>query len=92
MYAATKHAVHAVGEGLRMELAPDRIRVTTVAPGFVRTGILDGWPDGPLRERYAGAMAATALDPADVAAAVVHVLGLPAGVAVHEYAVTSVEQ
>ncbi|MGQ0575863.1 MAG: SDR family oxidoreductase [Pseudonocardia sp.] len=92
VYAATKHAVHAAGEGLRMELAGDGIRVTTIAPGFVRTGLLDGWRDDPLHERYAERMAATGLDPADVAAAIVHVLGLPAGVTVREYAVTSTHQ
>lgn len=92
VYAATKHAVHAIGDGLRMELAPDRIRVTTIAPGFVRSGILDAWPDGPLRGRYRSRMAEAALDPADVAAAVVHVLGLPADVVVPEYAVMSIRQ
>jgi NADP-dependent 3-hydroxy acid dehydrogenase YdfG len=45
VYAATKFAVHASGEALRLQLRPDGIRVTTVAPGLVVTGILDDWPD-----------------------------------------------
>ncbi|MEU6701483.1 SDR family NAD(P)-dependent oxidoreductase [Pseudonocardia sp. NPDC046786] len=90
VYAASKHAVHAVSEGLRMELAPRGVRVTTVSPGFVRTGIVDDWPDGPLRDRYAERLAAVGLDPAVVADAVVHILSSPAQVV--EYALTSVTQ
>ena len=92
VYAATKHAVHAASDGLRMELAPDGIRVTTLAPGFVRTGIVDDWPDGPLRERYAERLETVGLDPDVVATAVRHVLELPAGAQVVEYALTSVTQ
>lgn len=92
VYAATKHAVHAASEGLRQELAPDGIRVTTVAPGFVNTPIADTWADGPIRDRFVERLATVGLDPDHVAAAVVHVLGLPADVQVVEYAVTSVRQ
>ncbi len=92
VYAATKHAVHAVSDGLRMELAPDGVRVTTLAPGFVRTGIVDDWPDGPLRDRYAERLETVGLDPDVVASAVRHVLELPAGAQVVEYAMTSVTQ
>ncbi|WP_214368246.1 SDR family oxidoreductase [Pseudonocardia sp. H11422] len=73
-------------------LRADGIRVTTMAPGFVRTAILDEWPDGPLRERYTERMDSGGLDPEVVADAVVHVIGLPAGVGVAEYAVTTVAQ
>lgn len=90
VYAASKHAVHAASEGLRMELAPRGVRVTTVSPGFVRTGIVDDWPEGPLRDRFTERMAAAGLDPSAVADAVVHVLSGPAQVV--EYALTSVAQ
>jgi len=40
-YAATKAAVVALSEALRLELAPDRITVTVVCPGFFRTGLAD---------------------------------------------------
>ncbi|MEX0687516.1 MAG: SDR family NAD(P)-dependent oxidoreductase [Pirellulales bacterium] len=40
LYAATKHAVRALTESLRMELhaAGDPIRVGEISPGFVETG------------------------------------------------------
>ncbi|WP_227012614.1 MULTISPECIES: SDR family oxidoreductase [unclassified Pseudonocardia] len=90
VYAASKHAVHAVTEGLRAELAPRGVRVTTVSPGFVRTGIVDGWSDGALRDRYTERLATVGLDPAVVADGIVHVLASPAQVV--EYALTSVTQ
>lgn len=92
VYAASKFAVHALGEALRLELGPSGVRVTTLAPGFVRTEILASWPDGPIRDRYHERMAAEGLDPALVGQAVVHVLGLPAGAAVVEYALMSTER
>lgn len=45
VYAGTKAAVHQLSEGLRLELAPDRIRVTVVAPGLVDTPIFEGLED-----------------------------------------------
>lgn len=36
-YAATKAALHALGQSLAIALAPHRISVTTVAPGFTAT-------------------------------------------------------
>ena len=37
VYCATKHAVHAISEGLRKELYDKNIKVTNVAPGLVET-------------------------------------------------------
>lgn len=37
VYCATKHAVHALGRGLRMDLLPHGIKVTNIAPGLVET-------------------------------------------------------
>lgn len=37
VYAATKHAVRVISEGLRMELKPSRIRTTVISPGAVAT-------------------------------------------------------
>jgi NAD(P)-dependent dehydrogenase (short-subunit alcohol dehydrogenase family) len=40
-YAASKHAVEALTDALRLELAPDGIHVSVVEPGQVRTPIWD---------------------------------------------------
>ena len=37
VYAATKHAVRAISEGLRMEVKPYNIRTTVISPGAVDT-------------------------------------------------------
>ncbi|WP_165825936.1 SDR family oxidoreductase [Actinomycetospora cinnamomea] len=92
VYAASKHAAHAVDETLRREAGSRGVRVTTVAPGFVATDLMaaDVAEDdvAAFRER----MHAQGLAPEHVAAAVVHVLALPPEVCVVEYALTSVAQ
>ena len=93
VYAASKHAAHAVDETLRREAGARGVRVTTVAPGFVATDLMAG--DEGEREDVAAfreRMHAQGLTPEHVAAAVVHVLGLPPEVCVVEYALTSTAQ
>lgn len=93
VYAASKHAAHAVAETLRLEAGPRGIKVTTVSPGFVATDLVaDEAAADRQTARFAERMHDQGLAPADVAAAVVHVLGLPPHVAVVEYAVASVRQ
>lgn len=92
VYSATKFAVHALGESLRLELAPQGIRVTTVAPGMVDTDIAARVPDSEYVERFRERLRTDGLPPSAVADAVVHVLGTPPGVNVVEYAVMSVSQ
>jgi NADP-dependent 3-hydroxy acid dehydrogenase YdfG len=56
VYCATKHGVHALSEGLREELADraktdgNRVRVTVIAPGVVRTELPDSITDDETRE------------------------------------------
>jgi NAD(P)-dependent dehydrogenase (short-subunit alcohol dehydrogenase family) len=89
-YAATKFAVVAMSEGLRMQLAPFGIGVSVLCPDFVRTRIGESGRNRP--ERYgpvqpldpaspAAAMVAeivrqiaTGLDPADVAVRVLNAI------------------
>jgi NADP-dependent 3-hydroxy acid dehydrogenase YdfG len=84
MYAATKHAVRALTEGLRQELrlAGSPIRVSAVSPADTETEFV---------ERMLGARAARAarpayrqLDPEDVARAVLFVLSQPPHVEIHD--------
>lgn len=90
VYAASKFAVHALGESLRQELGPDGIRVTTVAPGFVRTPIFERaeGEDDEVTARYRERNATLGLDAARVADAVCHVLAQPSEVTVVELALT----
>jgi short-subunit dehydrogenase len=41
MYAATKHALAAISDALRIELASDRIGVTTIYPGLTETAFTE---------------------------------------------------
>lgn len=70
VYSASKFAVTGLSEALTLELATHGIHVLTVYPGFVRTGFVSGSelarvPPGALR---------TAVEPEDVARAVVRAL------------------
>jgi NADP-dependent 3-hydroxy acid dehydrogenase YdfG len=41
VYAATKHAVRVISEGLRMEVKPHNIRTTVISPGAVQSELAD---------------------------------------------------
>ncbi|HEY2204639.1 MAG TPA: SDR family oxidoreductase [Pseudonocardia sp.] len=92
VYSATKFAVHALGDALRMELAGHGIRVTTISPGMVDTGIAADWPAGEYNDRFRERLRSDGLAPQSVADAVLHVLGTPPSVNVVEYAVMSINQ
>jgi NADP-dependent 3-hydroxy acid dehydrogenase YdfG len=84
LYAATKHAVGAIGEGLRLQLRQmddnDRIRVTLIEPGMVDTEFFDsGAPDWALRDE-------------DIARAVLYALDQPPHVEVNEVLVRPTRQ
>jgi short-subunit dehydrogenase len=51
LYCASKYAVCALGDGLRMELRPHGIQVTTVCPGHVETGFGEHVLEGRLADR-----------------------------------------
>jgi len=75
-YAGTKHAVEALSEALRLELAGTGIRITTVEPGLVRTDLHRdiAKKEGVLPD------VAEPLTPADVARSVMFALDQPAHV------------
>jgi NADP-dependent 3-hydroxy acid dehydrogenase YdfG len=84
VYSGTKFAVHAISEGLRMELGEDGVRVTVISPGFVRSELLDAAADGPGTERLRTMQAEVGLGPDAVANQVVHALAQPADVHLRE--------
>jgi NADP-dependent 3-hydroxy acid dehydrogenase YdfG len=71
LYSATKWAVTAMGEGLRQEVDGTGIRVTLVEPGTVDTPFFDNRPQN-------------ALEPDDVAGAVMFAVSQPRHVDVNE--------
>lgn len=75
-YAATKYAIEAMAEALRMELAGSGVRVSVVEPGLVRT---DLHRDYEVRPEVTQGVAAP-LTPDDVARALVFALEQPASV------------
>ena len=82
VYAATKHAITAVAEGLRMDVGAKGIRVTTVEPGLVRTE----FPEStyPSAEEFYAKRAYEPLEAEDVAAAVLYAVEQPPYVGVDE--------
>jgi NAD(P)-dependent dehydrogenase (short-subunit alcohol dehydrogenase family) len=62
-YHATKHAVEALSDALRFEVAGFNVKVTVIQPGIIRTGFADaatGSLDAPEDGPYAGFRAAVA--------------------------------
>src|SRR6201988_1203085 len=51
VYAATKHAVRALSEGLRQEVKPYNIRTTVISPGAVATELPNAITDPGAAER-----------------------------------------
>jgi NADP-dependent 3-hydroxy acid dehydrogenase YdfG len=90
VYAATKHAITAVAEGLRMDVHDKGVRVINVEPGLVRTEFPEtSYPD---TEEYYATRGFSPLEAEDVAAAVVYALQQPARVSVNEVVVRPTEQ
>ncbi|MGZ4201033.1 MAG: SDR family oxidoreductase [Thermoleophilaceae bacterium] len=79
LYSATKHAVTAMGEGLRQEVSDSDIKVTLIEPGMVDTPFFENRPTG-------------ALEAEDIARAVMWCLGQPAHVDVNELLIRPVRQ
>ena len=79
LYSATKHAVTAMGEALRQEIADTDIKMTLIEPGAVDTPFFDNRPSG-------------ALEADDIARAVMFALTQPPHVDVNEILVRPVHQ
>lgn len=87
VYCATKFAVRAISDGLRQE--NDRIRVTSVCPGVVTSGLADSISDPTTREAMA-AYRAVALHPDAIGRAILHAITQPADVDTTEIVVRPV--
>ena len=90
-YCASKAAVHALCEALRLEAAPRGVRVIEVAPGMIDTSLIDSTASAELREEYLAGRR-NVLDPEDVAEVVGLACELPQHVCVRELQVTHTRQ
>jgi NADP-dependent 3-hydroxy acid dehydrogenase YdfG len=79
LYSATKHAVTAMGESLRAEIADTDIKMTLIEPGMVDTPFFDDRPSG-------------ALEADDIARAVMFALTQPPHVDVNEILIRPIHQ
>ena len=79
LYSATKHAVTAMAEAVRQELNGTGIRVTSIEPGMVDTPFFEKAPEG-------------ALEPDDIARAVLYAISQPPHVDVNEILVRPTAQ
>ena len=78
VYAASKHALQALADGIRMRTEPDRIRVATVAPGYVDTPMI-AWDDD-----YPLILPETLIKPSTVARTIRHVIEAPSDTQITE--------
>ena len=77
IYSATKAALNAFADGLRMDLFGAAVRVTVLVPGRVETNLYDaalGGHDSAVTRLYSGA---TSIQPGDVACLVGVALSMP---------------
>lgn len=90
VYAATKHAVTAIAQGLRMDVTTKGVRVTTIEPGLVRTE----FPESSYKdvEQFYAQRSYAPVEAEDVAAAVAYAVGQPAHVSVDEVVVRPSKQ
>ncbi|AQA09959.1 SDR family oxidoreductase [Streptomyces malaysiensis] len=91
VYAGTKNAVRAISEGLRQE-AGESLRVTTVSPGYTRTGLADSITDPDARSAIQSGMDKIAISPDAIARAIAFAIEQPAGVDVGEIVVRPTAQ
>lgn len=86
-YVASKHAVVAFADCLRMEVTPRGVRVSVIEPGLVETPLIHVFP-----EADALVEGVIPLQPVDIARAIVYVLEQPAHVNVFEIALRPTTQ
>jgi len=94
VYCATKAAVAALSDGMRMELAPKHnIRVTSVQPGAVKSELYDQISDPGFRKQMDDLAASmTYLEGEDIAEAILFALRAPERMDVSEMFIMPTEQ
>ena len=84
VYAATKHAVRALSEGLRQEVKPWNIRTTVISPGAVATELPDSATELDIAQGMKAFYDATAIPADSFARCVAFAIGQPDDMDVNE--------
>jgi NADP-dependent 3-hydroxy acid dehydrogenase YdfG len=84
VYAATKHAVRALSEGLRQEVKPYNIRTTVISPGAVATELPNTITDAAVAQRVRDLYEQVAIPADSFARMVVFAMSQPDDVDVNE--------
>lgn len=91
VYSGTKFAVRAISEGLRQE-AGDKLRVTIISPGIVKTGFTDSVTDPAVRDQLAAVRDRLAMTPDAVARAIAYAIEQPDNIDVNEIVIRPTAQ
>jgi NADP-dependent 3-hydroxy acid dehydrogenase YdfG len=91
VYSGTKFAVRAISEGLRQE-AGDKLRVTIISPGFVRTNFAESVTNLEVKAQLAASRDKFAMPPDAVARAIAFAIEQPANIDVNEIVIRSTAQ
>ncbi len=84
VYSATKFAVRALTEGLRMDVKPYNIRTTIVSPGAVKTELLEHISEADVQQANKDYVGAVGLSPDSFANLVAYIIGQPEEVDINE--------
>lgn len=91
VYAGSKNAVRAISEGLRQE-AGDKLRVTTISPGYVDTELPSSMSDPAAREKGLATMKQMAIPAESIAEAIAFAIAQPDNVDVGEIVIRPTAQ
>lgn len=93
VYCATKHAIAAFSEGLRIEFSPrSKIRVTCIEPGAVSTELLETITDDSMSRFIEASKKLEALQSQDIADAILYAVQAPRHVNINEIMIRPTEQ
>lgn len=84
VYAATKHAVRVISEGLRQEVKPYNIRTTIISPGAVATELPDSVTETDVAQNVRALYQRVAIPADSFARAVVFAMSQPEDVDINE--------
>jgi NADP-dependent 3-hydroxy acid dehydrogenase YdfG len=94
VYCGTKHAVHALTEGLRREGAAAGVRVIMISPGMVDTELLSSTESDSIKDGYRAYRdeIGGAITPTDIAEAMLYAYGQPQNICIWELVVAPTRQ